>query len=106
MLVFIHDSTYAERLDWDFDSIAGVQFLAVPHFEKHVMISDTRHVERVIWNETDTPEYAGDSMLIRGERYGKKMSFSVFCKKVDVNLDKFNPPDLPVIGSALLSSFD
>jgi hypothetical protein len=103
VLVFIHDSTFSERLDWDFDSIAGHQFLSVPgvlampHFEKHVMVSDTRHVERVIWNEADTPRYAGDSMLIHGEVFGKRTSFSVFCGNADINLDKFNPPDLPVV---------
>lgn len=103
VLVFIHDSTYAERLDWDFDSIAGPQFLAVPgvlampHFEKHVMISDTRHVERVIWNKEDIPQYARESMLIRGGLYGKRMPFSAFCKKAEINLDKFNPPDLSVV---------
>lgn len=103
VLVFIHDSTYSERLDWDFDAIAGPQFLAVPgmlampHFERHVMISDTRHVERVIWEQADAPRYAGDSMLIRGEAYGKKTSFSAFCKQADIDLEKYQPPDLPVI---------
>lgn len=103
VLVFIHDSTFAERLDWDFDSIAGPQFLAVPgmlampHFERHVMISDTRHVERVIWNEADAPSYSGDSMLIRGGIYGKRRSFSSFCRNADIDLGKFAPPDPPVI---------
>ncbi len=102
VLVFIHDATFSERLDWDFDAIAGPQFLAVPgtlampHFEKHVMIGDTRHVERVIWNEEDMPRYAGDSMLIRGRPFGKRTAFSAFCVKAELNLDKFGPPDLPV----------
>jgi hypothetical protein len=103
VLVFIHDSGYAERLDWDFDSIAGPQFLAVPgtlampHFEKHVMIADTRHAERVVWKAEDAPRYAGDSMLIQGEPYGKKTSFAAFCRKADINLEKYQPPDLPVV---------
>jgi hypothetical protein len=103
VLVFIHDSSYAERLDWDFDAIAGPQFLAVPgmlampHFEKHAMIADTRHVERVIWEEADAPRYAGESMLIRGEPYGKRTSFSAFCRKLEIDLEKFGPPDLPVV---------
>ena len=103
VLVFIHDSTFSERLDWDFDSIAGPQLLAMPGmlamppFERHVMLSDTRHVERVIWEEADTPRDAGDSMRIRGEPYGKRTSFSAFCAKAGIDLVRYRPPDLPVV---------
>jgi hypothetical protein len=102
VLIFIHDSTFSERLDWDFDAIAGIQFLAVPgtlgmpHFERHVMVSDTRHVERVIWNEADKAAYAEDTLLIQGQPSGRRMAFSAFCGKAGLNLDKFNPPDLSV----------
>lgn len=61
------------------------------------MVSDIRHVERVIWNDMDRPRYEGDSMLIQGEPYGKRMAFSAFCREADIDLDPFHPPDLPVV---------
>ena len=98
VMVFIHDSSFSERLDWDFDVIAGPQLLAVPgmlgmpHFERHIMLADTRHVERIIWRKEDAVEYSGNIMLIGGMPFGKCMSFKMFCEKLDLDLEKFKPP--------------
>jgi hypothetical protein len=101
-MVFIHDSTYSERLDWDFDIIAGPQLLAspgtlgLPHFEKHIMLGDTRHVERILWRKEDQSEYVEDNFLIGGEVYGRRMPFKMFYEKSDLDLEKFKPPNLEV----------
>jgi hypothetical protein len=101
-MVFIPDTSYKERLDWDLDGIGGPQFLAgpgmigMPHFEKNGMLSDTRHAERVIWRKEDVPIFKDSTILIGGEPYGKEISFFEFCANHGIDLGKFKPPDLTI----------
>ena len=101
-MLFVLDTTYREYLDWDLELIGGPQILSVPvmlgmpPFEKFGMLADTRPVERVVWRQEDAPEWDGDTLLIRGTAHGKKVSFASFLLARNLDLAKFNPPDLAV----------
>ena len=103
LLVFIMDKSFRTYDDWDFELIARPQILAapaafgLPRFERFSLMSDCRPPERIIWEPRDYPWMVGEELRIRGECFGMRISFNDFCKGRDVDVGKFNPPDLPVI---------
>lgn len=102
VVVFISDRTHQEYVDWDLEAIGGPQVmslpcvLGMPAMEKFGMLADTRHPEAIVWRPEDSPSWSGDILWIGGEAYGKMASFLEFARRVEVDLAKFDPPDLAV----------
>lgn len=100
--VFISDPEFGEYLEWDYEFIAGPQIIhgpgmmGMPPFEKFGMLADTRLPERIVWEESDLPICEDGRMLIRGEVVALRTSFAGFCAKREIDLSRFNPPDLDV----------
>lgn len=98
--VFIGDKDFEEYLEWDYEFIAGPQILngpvmfGMPPFEKFSMIADTRLPERIIWVEDHKPEFLGNEMLIGGKAVGRRKAFGQFCREREIDLSRFNPPEL------------
>jgi hypothetical protein len=103
LLVFMEDKSFEKYDDWDFELIGGPQILAapaalgLPRFERFSLLSDCRPPERIIWEPRDYPWMVGEELRIRGECFGKRISFFDFCRARDVDVGNFHPPDLPVI---------
>jgi hypothetical protein len=103
IMAFIMDQTFEEYIDWDFEAIGGPQLLAapamvgLPPFEKMEMLADTRPPERIVWREEDAPNWDGDVLRLGGEAYGERTGFLDFCRRSEIDLSKYAPPDLPVV---------
>jgi hypothetical protein len=103
VLVFIPDPSFAGILDWDYEFIAGPQILNapaafnLPRFEELGMIADCRHPQDVLWEKDADARVDAGVFRIRGEVQGKQASFRAFCAEREIDLDKYRPPDFPVV---------
>lgn len=103
ILVFIPDSSFEVILDWDYEFIAGPQVLnapvmfGLPLFEDFGMIADSRNPESVLWETDADPRLEAGVFSIRGEVYGRQVSFRAFCADRAIDLSKYNPSDVPVV---------
>ena len=100
IMVYISDPSYNEYMDWDLEFIAGPQVIyapvmfGLPPFEGFGMISDCRTPDRIVWVQEDLPQLVADDVLIGKEVYGKKTFFSEFLVENEIDLSRYNPPDL------------
>lgn len=98
--VFISDQSFAEFVEWDYEFIAGPQIIhgpvmfGMPPFERFRMLADTRNPEQIVWSESDRPAYSGDGLVLGGQAAGRRASFHAFCREREIDLSRFNPPDL------------
>jgi hypothetical protein len=100
--VYITDTTFAERMDWDYEFIGGPQIMngpvmfGMPPFERFTMLADTRPPERIIWEAADGPTVDAGKVYIGGRVVGEVAGFHAFLDKHGIDLSRFSPPDLPV----------
>lgn len=101
--VFISDPAFDQYVDWDYEFIAGPQIMngpvmfGMPPFERFGMLADTRLPEKIVWEAADIPEYTPEGMQMRGRPIAGRESFHGFLRRNEIDLAKFNPPDLEVM---------
>lgn len=96
-LAYIPDRSYANRIETNFDYLAGEQIKAspkifgLPPFEHIDYLADIRPPQRVLWQgELQT---VGDVVLLDGARFGRKIGFAAFLESHGLDLEEFDPPD-------------
>lgn len=100
--VFISDTEFNEFLDWDYEFIVKPQIMSgptmfgMPPFEGFGMISDTRSPSHILWEKGIAAVMDGDVLNIGGEIFGRRGFFTDFCTELEIDLSKFNPPDLEI----------
>jgi len=103
VIMLILDRTHREYLDWDMEPFAVPMLMSIPcllgmpPLEKSGMLADTRPPERIVWRPEDVPVWKGERLEIGGRDYGHRILFGGFWRRLGLDLDRFDPPDIPVV---------
>lgn len=99
-LAYIIDKDFEVIHHWNFELVAGMQIkyspliFGLPPFEKVEMLSETRPLEKVLWNQE--LERQGTGIFLDDRRIAIATDFAGFCSKHDLDLSKFKVPETEV----------